>query len=90
MNFESHCKEAEKKFGKRYDEVHRWLDEFASLYPPHLKYKHRKHRHHKEGIEEARQMFGDIGALVAEQHILLDNQGEIPEKKDYDIDEYWE
>ncbi len=88
MDFEHHCKEAEKKYGARYEKVHTWLDEFASLYPLHLKYKHRKHRHHKEGVEEARKLFGDIGALVAEQHILLDNEGWLPEKKDYEIPEY--
>ena len=88
MDFESHCKEAEKTFGSRYEEIHRWLDEFAARYPSHLKYKHRKYRHHKEGIDEARKLFGDLGALVAEQHILLDNGGWIPERKDYEIEEY--
>ncbi len=88
MHFEFHCEEAEKVFGKRYEEIHKWLDEFAKMYPHDKMYKHRKFRHHKEGIEEARRKFGDIGALVAEQHIKLDNEGWIPEKKDYELPEY--
>lgn len=88
MHFEDHCQTAEQAFGQRYEEVHRWLDEFASRYPRSEKYKHRKFRHHQEGVEEARHLFGDLGALVAEQHIRLDNEGWLPEKKDYELPEY--
>ena len=88
MHFEYHCHEAEKAFGNRHENIHLWLDEFAKFYSHDKKYKHRKFRHHKEGIEEARKIFGDIGALVAEQHIKLDNEGWLPEKKDYEIPEY--
>ncbi len=88
MNFEQHCRASETAFGKRYERIHRWLDEFASLYEPSERHKHRKFRHHKEGIEEAGIIFGDIGALVAEHHIKLDNEGKVPSKKDYEIPEY--
>lgn len=88
MDFASHCRAAEETFGQRYEGVHRWLDEFASKYSRSEKYKHRKFRHHKEGVEEARTVFGDIGALVAEQHIRLDNEGWLPEKKYYELPEY--
>lgn len=88
MDFENHCKITERMFGNRYEKVHLWLDEFASQYPYGKKYKHRKFRHHREGVEEARKLFGDIGALVAEQHIRMDNDGWLPRKKDYEIPEY--
>jgi len=29
MTFEKHCEESIRLFGKPYEEVHRWLDEFA-------------------------------------------------------------
>lgn len=88
MKFKEHCLESELTFGKKYEEVHLWLDEFAKNYSFSDKYKHRKFRHHKEGVEQARQIFGDIGALVAEQHIRSDNEGYLPEKKDYEIGDY--
>lgn len=88
MIFEQHCRASETAFGKRYENIHRWLDEFVNLYEPSKRYKHRKFRHHKEGIQEARKMFGDIGALVAEQHIKHDNEGRVPLKKDYEILDY--
>ncbi len=88
MNFEEHCRAAERTFGQRYENIHNWLDEFMVKYPPPERFKHRKHRHHKEGIEEAKEIFGDIGALVAEQHIRLDNESMLPSKADYKIPEY--
>lgn len=88
MDFEYHCMASEGSFGQRFEEVHKWLDEFLTHYHPSERYKHRKHRHHAEGVEEARERFGDIGAAVAEQHIRIDNEGWLPKKEDYDIPEY--
>jgi len=88
MDFERHCKITERLFGIRYEQVHLWLDEFAKNYSGSSRYKHRKFRHHKEGVEEARKLFGDIGALAAELHIRLDNEGWLPRKKDYELPEY--
>lgn len=88
MKLEDHCKECEEILGKPFREVHLWLDEFAKKYSPHEKYKHRKFRHHKEGVEEARKLFGYEGAKAAELHIRSDNDNEIPNKSEYDIPEY--
>ncbi|HLC47270.1 MAG TPA: hypothetical protein VJI75_06110 [Candidatus Nanoarchaeia archaeon] len=88
MDFEQHCRMSEKTFGVRYERVHSWLDEFSVKYSRAERYKHRKHRHHAEGIEEARELFGDLGALVAEQHIRADNEGSLPQAEDYLIREY--
>jgi len=90
MKLEEHCERSLKLFGKRYEDIHTWLDEFASKYSQPERYKHRKHRHHKEGMEEAKRIFGDIGALVAEDHIRADNEGLLPTKEDYNIPEYEE
>lgn len=88
MKLEDHCKECVEKLGQPFREIHLWLDEFAKNYPPNQHYKHRKFRHHKEGIEEARKLFGDDAAEAAELHIKSDNDGEIPNKSGYDIPEY--
>ena len=47
--FEQHCRESAKLFGKSYDEVHEWLDEFKGTEKYGM--RHRKVRHHQEGIK---------------------------------------
>ena len=42
--------------GKPFEEVHRWLDEFAGKPPYGM--RHRKLRHHLAGIEQARKLWG--------------------------------
>lgn len=59
--------------------VNRWIDEWFSTMGP----AHRKVRHHKEGIEEAKRLFGDIGGLAAAVHILRDCR-HIPRRSDYE------
>jgi hypothetical protein len=69
-SFDEHCKQARTEFGNPFPEVHRWLDEYAGL--PGIGMRHRCKRHHRAGIEEARQLFGNLAAEVARQHILAD------------------
>jgi hypothetical protein len=68
-----------KWLGETFEPVNIWMDELFATYGS----KHRKHRHHKEGIEEARTLFGDTGALAAAIHILRDCRS-IPLKEDYE------
>jgi hypothetical protein len=70
MTFEKHCEESEKLFGKRFEEVHRWLDEFQGTPQYHM--RHRRVRHHETGIMEAVALFGDMGGKAARQHIVSD------------------
>jgi len=78
-SLEQHVKDCTEFLGDGYTQVNRWIDEyFASLGP-----KHRRIRHHKEGIEEARLLFGEKGALAAIVHILRDCR-HIPERGDYE------
>lgn len=81
MTFLEHCEQAEKTFGNRFDYVHNWLDEFAGK-PPHGM-RHRKFRHHLEGIETIRKLWGDDAALAARQHIESDLAQEGWTKKDH-------
>jgi hypothetical protein len=67
---ETHCQESERQFGKPWVEVHKWLDEFAGK--PGHGMRHRRVRHHLEGIRQVRELFGDEAASVARQHIVAD------------------
>ena len=70
MRFEDHCLESEKLFGGRFEEVHHWLDEFAGS--PEYGMRHRKLRHHAEGIRQVEKMYGKKAAEAARQHIISD------------------
>jgi hypothetical protein len=82
MRYQEHCIECEQKLGKDWSVVHRWLDYFAQFYFPDP--VHRVFRHHKEGIELVRKMWGDEAAKAAELHIIAD-EGYIPTQSDMDL-----
>lgn len=70
MRLEDHEAETIRLLGSPFTEVHRWLDEFAGT--PQYRMKHRRVRHHLAGVEQARALFGDGGAVAARQHIISD------------------
>jgi hypothetical protein len=78
--FEQHVADSKKWLGEGYEPVHRWLDEFFKTLGPH----HRNVRHHKEGVEQIRMMFGDMAASAATIHILRDCR-HIPKASHYTI-----
>lgn len=55
---------------KRYDEVHKWLDEFASK--AGIGMRHRRYRHHQTGIDEVIKLFGKEAGEDARRHIITD------------------
>jgi len=59
-----HCHLTRRAFGATYEHVHRWLNEFRR--------QHRCRRHHEEGIDAVRQLFGETAAEVARMHIEMD------------------
>ena len=69
-NFEGHCAESVRLFGKTYAELHHWLDEFAGS--ERYGMRHRRVRHHQAGINEAVRIFGTDAGPVARQHIISD------------------
>jgi len=77
-HWKEHAEDCEKMLGNRWDVVHHWLDEYAKIYWPSC--IHRVHRHHKEGIEEARVKWGDEAAEAAEIHIRKD-EGDVLSKE---------
>jgi hypothetical protein len=74
-----HMEDCQRFLGSQHEGVHRWLDEFFATAGA----KHRKFRHHREGIREARGLFGEDGARAATVHILRDCRN-IPSAEDYE------
>lgn len=78
-SLQQHVRDCTEFLGDGFIEVNRWIDElFGTLGPAH-----RKVRHHKEGIEEAKSIFGEKGAQAAAVHILRDCR-HIPVRGDYE------
>lgn len=69
-SFEDHCRDSMCLFGKPYQEVHRWLDEFAGS--KEYGFRHRKVRHHEAGIAEVCRLFGQDAGDAARLHIISD------------------
>ncbi len=67
-----HCEDCERQLGKPFPEVHAWLDAF---YGRDGDVAHRAVRHHLEGVEEVRRLWGDKAARAAVLHIMLDWDG---------------
>jgi len=78
-DWKEHAKDCQDQLGNPWYVVHHWLDKFAGIYWPAK--IHRIHRHHKEGVDEVRKMWGDEAAEAAEIHILND-EGDIPTKEE--------
>jgi hypothetical protein len=68
--FEDHCQQSLVLFGKPYQEIHLWLDEFQGTEKYHM--RHRRVRHHEAGIKQAISLFGDEAGPVARLHIISD------------------
>lgn len=69
MTFEEHCEESERLFGRRFEEVHLWLD---GWFDKGLGARHRRVRHHEAGIKQAIEFFGREAGEVLRQHIISD------------------
>lgn len=69
-SLQEHCAATEELLGQPFEEVHRWLDEFAGKPPYGMKHRHL--RHHSHGVKEARHLFGEDGARAARLHIEMD------------------
>lgn len=69
-DFEHHCRETQLALGDRFEAVHLWLDEF--FLSPKFGTRHRRLRHHEDGINEVAKRFGFEAAKAARIHILTD------------------
>ena len=75
-SYEEHCNDCIVALGEPFGKVHRWLDEFFVRLGYSV--KHRDVRHHEDGIEEVRRMWGDRAAEAARIHIKKDFKGWVP------------
>ena len=74
MRLEDHCRQSVEEFGKSWEELHCWLDEFAGS--ERYGMRHRKVRHHEAGVREAARLFGPEAAAVARRHVVADLKDE--------------
>jgi len=66
---EKHCQESLRKYGKRFDDLHSWMDEPRDIQGR----AHRKFRHDPESTpQEARKLFGEFADHACLDHIRLD------------------
>ena len=72
MTFDLHCERSREILGEPFCDIHRWLDEYYGH--PRYRTKHRRLRHHRQGIEQVRKRWGDRAAEAAELHVLDDLQ----------------
>lgn len=70
MTLDEHCQESVRLFGNPYEHIHLWLDEFAGT--AEYGYRHRRKRHHAEGMCRAVALFGPEAEEVARRHIISD------------------
>ena len=69
-SFEKHCRESIEQFGRPFEDVHKWLDEYAGR--AEYGYRHRRKRHHEEGIKGVIELFGEEAGRVARMHVISD------------------
>ena len=70
VSFEEHCRISELRTGKRYEDLHKWIDEFHK----ELGVNHREKRHGLNDIEEVRKKWSDDGIIEFLVHIIVDFQ----------------
>jgi hypothetical protein len=76
-SLDEHCQDCIRELGEPFRAVHLWLDAFFETKGA----RHRIMRHHSEGVEEVRQLWGDRSAAAAQIHIAKDWLGTIPTKE---------
>ena len=68
---EEHCQDSLKRYGKRFDELHHWLDEPSTM----LANGHRIHRHDPVSTPKlAKELFGELAEQACLDHIRLDKK----------------
>jgi len=82
-HIEQHCYDCLEILGKEFKEVHEWLDEFFFPEGGSCNVFHRKFRHHQEGLNEIKTLFGKDAVVAGVIHILRDCPGIAKDIEDY-------
>ena len=70
---ETHEDDCMRLIGAPFTKVHKWLDEYAKKWRPHIHLEyHRQFRHHAGGVKEVEKMWGPLYALAAKINIIRD------------------
>ena len=70
---ETHIEDCMRLLGAPFNDVHRFLDQYAAKWNPHIHLEyHRKFLHHKNGVEKCKELFGPLGERAAKIHIIRD------------------
>ncbi len=67
-SFKTHCRISELRTGKRFEALHRWMDE----YQKEMGVNHREKRHSLNDIEEVRKIWGNESVIEFLAHIVTD------------------
>ncbi len=68
VSHKEHCRISELRTGKRFEELHSWIDE----YQKEMGVRHREKRHSLNDIEEVRKRWGDEGVIEFLIHLIVD------------------
>lgn len=69
----THCEDCKRILGEPYQEIHQYLDAFASAYnPSEYGEYHRQFRHTEHEIERIHDDFGEKAAIAAKIHLIRD------------------
>lgn len=70
----THIEDCINILGEGFEKVHKWLDAYAKKWNPFLYLeRHRKYRHHSEGVKEIGRKYGYYAEQAAKLHIIRDN-----------------
>lgn len=70
---DTHIDDCMRLLGAPFEDVHRYLDQHAKKWNPHIHLEyHRKFLHHRKGVEECKSRFGVLGERAAKIHIIRD------------------
>ncbi len=68
VSLKEHCRISELRTGKRFEELHSWIDE----YQKEMGIRHREKRHSLSDIEEVTKRWGDEGVIEFLIHVIVD------------------
>jgi len=88
-SFKTHCDDCSIHLGLPYEDVHKWLDFYASSFPPPLFSEyHRSFRHNNRGVKLCQEYFGVQAGYAAMIHIVRDlNRWYMRPFDSYDLDD---
>ena len=86
--FNEHIKDCENILGHGYNKVHRWLDNYADVFPIKIYGGyHRTFRHNKWGLHQIKNNWGEKAMEAGKIHLVRDVY-DIYDKRTFDILDY--